>query len=1593
MRPRFDERESRQLARLRAMARVGAHAEPGRWRAPRGTLGPALDGVELTWHAHAVQLWRGATLVRTYTFPERVRAACTAHMYVTQDTCEAVVCVALDRLLYVHVPRLGHAASVPLSFCAARVWPLHTGVLIVRDAHAHTSGAALPGAYYVRSLFDEAAPWTRAAALQREDGAPVVHGATAPFPESGEQIVWASDGRTCPAALLVSLSRERRALRVYQYVTSSEPLQQRAAPKTHAAPPPAPSAVRSRKSLRRSSRVSELGARRASEYHPPLPLLEPEQDAALLGRRATHSLSDVDMAPPSGAPHPLFAHLAHAHACVVLLEEITVPELAHAPDDAHSVRVLWFYERLYIFVRASERVFCRCVGAGPTLHAPHHADADAVFAARDVACVSLVRPNDALLHIDAHHTAWLVCGPPGPAAAVPWAHDATRVRVDDDAQLLVRGAWAPHPVYARPGDALAARVLDALSLALPVSTASALLAQWARAPCTWAGLAQVLAVDEAATGPAHTCEAHARSLLTALGYAAAPPAAAGAGEPRPSDAGVAVVLHFLAQDAMIDLARRRTDAPRLVALLVPLLERLGWGAWLDAWTRVYPVRAVSQTGGGPPAPPDVYATLRATLDGDARTLDALAQTVADTTHTPPVRHLATWCPLLHALLDVYGVLAHGTATDVVHALLRVHWDARTVQRLPAGLALPLEEALRTCQLDPPAQAPPALYALLRRADAAAASLAAPPPPVTVRAARQATLPPGLDPLSAHIFHRDHRLAEVARMLCTTRVQTARLPTDETGTSPAASALARTLAERTLSQCVGRGMFRLASQTLRTTGTWRTPRLCVALRTLPDGALLTDTHEPAELEWPEFHNGAASALEIGAAPVDSSWIFAHAGDTRGARARHAGFLLGLGLQGHLRTLGRVHAYRYLAPRHTLTTMGLVLGLAASFIGTGDPVARQIMAVQVAAFLPAGSVPLHMAPLTQATGLLGMGLVFCGTDHRWTAARLVAQLDAPLDTSEALDRHRDVYAHCAGLALGLVHLGRARRTGMSSAADLALTARLCRLLTPTDDTPPLAAVRSAAAASLALALLFLRSGRRDVAEALKPPALDALAHMRPDLLLTRALARALILWDATPDDAWLASACPALTDPAALDPHQALAFYYIRAGACLALGLQFAGTGDVRARALLLRQLAYAPEPPTSYEARLVRAAITMLHDVVRLALGCVMAGTGDVDTLRVLRAAHGALDVPYGSHMATHMALGLLFLGGGRFSVGRSDRAMAALLMTCLPRFPLAPDDTGAHLPALRHLWVLALSPRLLAAHDVTSGDVCFLPVSVGGTRLETPALVPPDAVATGAMAVSDSRRYWPAAVPLRASAPLSVHWLPVQRRTGFLTYADDPHGHRSIFARTAQVTAPRWTADAEGARHLQDLRVLVQGFTTAPEVQGLVRYVCGAAAPFASFCASVLLDGLLHDTPMLPRVYLALWAGWQQPEAPDRVLFVQDVALLRALYRSAADARLRGTRDRLVPRDVLDGLAWQLTQQLGPSMPGVSAYLRGAPLVREAAWALALLEAPSAADVARLRARHASTPPALATHVLRRVLGSEPLVQQCVASWALCTSD
>ena len=59
-------------------------------------------------------------------------------------------------------------------------------------------------------------------------------------------------------------------------------------------------------------------------------------------------------------------------------------------------------------------------------------------------------------------------------------------------------------------------------------------------------------------------------------------------------------------------------------------------------------------------------------------------------------------------------------------------------------------------------------------------------------------------------------------------------------------------------------------------------------------------------------------------------------------------------------------------------------------------------------------------------------------------------------------------------------------------------------------------------------------------------------------------------------------------------------------------------------------------------------------------------------------------------MAVHMALGILFLGGGSSTFDTSsNRTIAVLLVSLFPQFPIARDDNRYHLQALRHMYVLA----------------------------------------------------------------------------------------------------------------------------------------------------------------------------------------------------------------------------------------------------------------------------------------------------------------
>lgn len=76
----------------------------------------------------------------------------------------------------------------------------------------------------------------------------------------------------------------------------------------------------------------------------------------------------------------------------------------------------------------------------------------------------------------------------------------------------------------------------------------------------------------------------------------------------------------------------------------------------------------------------------------------------------------------------------------------------------------------------------------------------------------------------------------------------------------------------------------------------------------------------------------------------------------------------------------------------------------------------------------------------------------------------------------------------------------------------------------------------------------------------------------------------------------------------------------------------------------------------------------------------MAGTGNLEIMRIVRhlrrrvGVNSSAIVTYGSHLAIHMALGLLFLGGGRFTLSNSPESVAALICAFYPKFPTHSND-------------------------------------------------------------------------------------------------------------------------------------------------------------------------------------------------------------------------------------------------------------------------------------------------------------------------------
>ncbi|KAH4843584.1 hypothetical protein HBI18_207030 [Parastagonospora nodorum] len=764
-------------------------------------------------------------------------------------------------------------------------------------------------------------------------------------------------------------------------------------------------------------------------------------------------------------------------------------------------------------------------------------------------------------------------------------------------------------------------------------------------------------------------------------------------------------------------------------------------------------------------------------------------------------------------------------------------DADVLATLPEAAKAPLMEAITRCQANPPTTWSGSLLRLVQREDLdltltssadaaqeAQASLTTPNNLRDVHTICQAT--DRNEPIQSSsevdrhyitrlIFHEDRRFMEAYSLLEPLRQAVAEYRADSRADDAAVLEGQKTQMQwvmvRTFSLPVGSSMIKFSSKKPLLTEKYPLYGFSTSCLMKPMGNVVTAERQNYSEEkyfWAFFNAGVAAGLSISreAQGIDTSWIMYNKPSE--LTNKHAGLLLGLGLNGHLRTIAKWLSFKYLTPKHTMTSVGLLLGLAASFMGTMDTLVTRLLSVHVTRMLPPGAAELNLSPYTQTTGLMGIGLLYYNTQHRRMSEVMLSEIehvDTP-DPSEPPDSLRDeAYRLAAGFALGFINLGKGK--DLRGLHDMRIVERLMTVAVAPKKVDIVHVLDQATAgAVIAIALVFMKTHDKMVANKIDiPDTLPQFDYVRPDIFLLRTLAKHLIMWDKIDaNDDWVKANLPVeyradfdLKHISKLRTEQ-MPFFNILAGLLWSVSLKHAGTGDTQVRDFLLKYLdqfiRIAKLPALRFDAKLARHSVRNCQDLLALSAATIMAGTGDLDVFRRLRGLHGRIgpEVPYGSHLAAHMAFGTLFIAGGTQTFSRSNKAIASLICAFYPLFPMDVQDSKAHLQAFRHFWVLAAEPRCLVVRDVDTGRAINMPITVhlkddNATRNVVAPCLLPEIDLIDRLETTDVN-YWPTVLDFEGNklhrAAFTRHQtLHVRKRAAADT-------HSSVFSATLSALAP-----------------------------------------------------------------------------------------------------------------------------------------------------------------------------------------------------------
>lgn len=863
---------------------------------------------------------------------------------------------------------------------------------------------------------------------------------------------------------------------------------------------------------------------------------------------------------------------------------------------------------------------------------------------------------------------------------------------------------------------------------------------------------------------------------------------------------ILVGLHLFREEQKLSTINAESSYSK-AGLLAPVLAQiggwLGWESWnwkdhgyygvemasIDRWLFEESRISTLDLPEEPFPPPSILSFIEKSLNHEQvkflTILDIVPSSASPARRDSAMQRAMRLTPRTLALSGFISELKPQTTIEErVELLFRWGLTSSVIDTLPDGISASLHEAIAQCQPAPPSHWGGSMFALIDRGDLlmsmtedrASTPISRSPFIQSHDAVRdvhsigsqsldgttlnsfEVSAEADRQLITRLIFREDRRFYEAFRILNQMKppyVECVPAPgLSESEVLEAQKELVQLVVLRTLSVPAGRAMIGFSGRVPLLTEKLPIPAFSLQCVMKPSNVTISaekSAFSEDKVCWAFFHNGASTGLALSKAAkgINTSWILYN--KPTELTNRHAGFLLALGLNGHLKSLAKWVAFKYLTPKHTMTSIGLLLGLSASYLGTMDTLITRLLSVHVTRMLPPGAAELNLSPLTQTTGIMGIGLLYCNSQHRRMSEVMLSEMEntdheEPSATQEIL--RDEGYRLASGFALGFINLGKG--SDLRGLRDMHIVDRLLALAVGTKGVDVVHILdKATAGATVALTIIFMKSNDATVAEKIDIP--DTVAqfdYVRPDIFLLRTLAKHLIMWDSIiASDRWIKNNLPSiykrkyrLTTVRHLSTDD-MPFFNIITGLCFAIGLRFAGSGAYQARDLLVSYLdqfkRIARFTVHNYDEKLTRNAVRNCQDIIALSAAAVMAGTGDLIVFRRLRSLHGhvSADTPYGSHMAAHMAIGMLFLGGGTYTLGTSNLGIAALLCSFYPVFPTTVLDNKCHLQAFRHLWVLAAEPRCLVPRDLDTRRAVTIPVSLtlktGESQLTTaPCLLP-----------------------------------------------------------------------------------------------------------------------------------------------------------------------------------------------------------------------------------------------------------------------------